>query len=425
MVVLIRFLLAQVATGTVACWLSAGIVFGFAALKPVLIAEGIYSDLCESDGAVSIGNDQRCRRTTCVEQDLRLNLFFVAASVATNVSSLLAGWALDRYGRRTCWVAACLFLIVGSLLMSGSFPFRGLDGYLIGNIFLASGGAFVFVPSFQLAHAFPKHSGTIVAMVTGAFDASTAVFLLYSLIYDATDGSFSIENFFLSYTIVPALILIAEFVYMPPHSYHTITELECKIAKAKDDSRDVHGSDEDIHVADDLSRVRCARADYRKATLDEIDNIAGDADQREGRMRTHQERQRISGVWGVLHGAPPRKQMLSLWFILILLLTALQMLRMNYFIATIRAQYLYMLGSEDLSASINRLFDIALPIGGIASPPVIGILLNSISMAVLFCLITVLIVAIGVFNCLPYLWSAYATVVMFVVFRSLYYSSIS
>ncbi|KAJ6012659.1 major facilitator superfamily domain-containing protein [Penicillium canescens] len=306
---------AQVATATVAWWLSAGIVFGFAALEPVLIREGVYSDLCESNETVLADYDQTGRGATCVEQDLRLNFFFIVASVTTNVSSLLAGWALDRYGRRACWVAACLSLIVGSLLMSGLFAFRGLDGYLLGNVFLALGGPFVFVSSFQLAHAFPKHSGAIVAMVTGAFDASAAVFLLYSLVYDATDGDFTIRKFFLGYTIVPALILTAEFIYMPPHSYHTITELVSKIDKAKDDSSDVHESDEDIHTAEELSRVRNACADYRKATIDEIENIAGDADQRKGRMRTHRERQKISGVWGALHGAPPRKQMLSFWFI--------------------------------------------------------------------------------------------------------------
>lgn len=127
---------------------------------------------------------------------------------------------------------------------------------------------------------------------------------------------------------------------MPPHSYHTIAELERKIDKAMDNSCDIHESDENIQVADKRSRVRSARADHRMATLNEIENIAGDADQREGRMKMHQERQRNSGVWGILHGASTSKQMLSFCFILILLLTALQMLRMNYFIATIRAQYL-------------------------------------------------------------------------------------
>lgn len=115
---------------------------------------------------------------SCAEQGLRLALFFVVASVTANVSSLLAGWALDRYGRRTCWVVACLSLIVGCMLMSGSFSFPGLDEYFAGNILLALGGTFVFVPNFQLAHAFPKQPGIIVATVTGAFDASAAIFLL-------------------------------------------------------------------------------------------------------------------------------------------------------------------------------------------------------------------------------------------------------
>jgi MFS family permease len=400
-------------------------VFGFAALKPVLIAEGIYSDLCASDNVILISDSQKRHGIACVEQDLRLNLFFVVASVAANISCLLAGWALDRYGRRACWLAGCFFLMVGCLFMSSSLTLPGIDGYFAGNIFLALGGTFVFVPSFQLAQAFPKYSGIIVAMVTGSFDASTAVFLLYSLVYDATDGNISIKKFFLSYIIVPVLILVAEFIYMPPHAYHTMTELEWKINKAKDNRWDIHESDEDITVADDLSRVRSARADDRMATLNEIENIAGDADHREGQMRKHQERQRNSGVWGVLHGAPGRKQMLSFWFILILFLTTLQMLRMNYFIATIRAQYSYILGSESRAEAINRIFDIALPVGGIASTPVIGVLLNSISVSMVFCLLTILIIALGVFNCLPYVWSAYTTVIIFVVFRPLYYSSIS
>lgn len=34
---------AQVVTAILACWLSSGIVFGFAALKPVLVAEGVIA----------------------------------------------------------------------------------------------------------------------------------------------------------------------------------------------------------------------------------------------------------------------------------------------------------------------------------------------------------------------------------------------
>jgi hypothetical protein len=55
--------------------------------------------------------------------------------------------------------------------------------------------------------------------------------------------------------------------------------------------------------------------------------------------------------------------MLSPWYILMLLLTVLQMLRMNFFIATVRTQYEFMLGSETLARRVNAFFDVALPVG--------------------------------------------------------------
>ena len=409
----------------VACWLSAGIVFGFAALKPVLISEGVYGDLCDFKTISHSGHNDGSHLIPCDKQDLALNLFFIVASVTANVSSLLAGSILDKYGRRACWVVACMALALGSLLMAASFAIAKLNGYLVANVLLSVGGTFIFVPSFQLANAFPKHSGIIVAMVTGAFDASAAVFLIYRLVYESTHGSFSLHTFFFSYAIVPTLIILAEFAYMPRHSYHTITELERKIDEAQDNNRDIHVSDQDVHDRRELARIQNARADRRRATLSQIENIAGDADQREERRRANAEQHTASGVWGVLHGLPARKQMLTPWFMLILLLTTLQMLRMNYFIATIRAQYRYMLGSEDVAATLNHFFDIALPVGGVASTPFIGMLLNNLSVPTIFVCLTVLIGGVGVLNCIPHLWAGYATVVGFVIFRPLYYSAIS
>lgn len=63
-----------------------------------------------------------------------------------------------------------------------------------------------------------------------------------------------------------------------------------------------------------------------------------------------------------MHGKSAKEQMLSPWFILITLVTVLQMLRMNFFIATIRSQYEYMLGSERAARTINSFFDAALPV---------------------------------------------------------------
>ncbi|KAI9170731.1 photosystem II D2 [Paramyrothecium foliicola] len=413
----------QVLTGIIACWLASGIVFGFAALKPVLIAEGVYQELCDVDDAI-FTTGKIDNRIPCAEQDLRLNLFFIVASITTNVSSLLAGTVLDRFGRRVCWVSACIFLLIGAALLGSSFAIVEFDGYLLGNFFIALGGTFIFVPSYQLTNAFPKYAGIIVALITGSFDASAAVYLLYRWVYEATDGRYSLEKFFFSYMIVPLLILVAEFAYMPAHSYHTLQELDVKIEKAHDVTRDIHDSDEDRDPAQ-VTKMRRVRADRRESKLDQLEELAGDDERREERIKVEEERQETSVVWGVLHGLPAHRQMMTPWFILILLLTVLQMLRMNYFIATIRAQYRHMLDSEEQAEAINAFFDIALPLGGVASTPLIGLLLDNISIPSVFGVLTIFIVAIGVLNCLPFVWAAYATVIAFVVFRPLYYSAIS
>ncbi|KAF4998902.1 hypothetical protein FGRMN_2833 [Fusarium graminum] len=413
----------QVATGVIACWFAAGIVFGFAALKPILIAEGIYSELCHHDGR-TVGKRPGFQ-VPCAEQDMRLNFLFISASISANVSSLLAGAALDRFGRRACWLISSLLLAIGSLLMGLSFSVPKFHGFLVGNVLLAFGGTFLFVSTFQLANAFPKYSGLIVALITGAFDASAAVFLFYRMAYDASGGKFTLAKFFFGYISIPVLILLAELLWMPAHSYHSLLQLEKKIENAQDRSRDVHASDDDIDDTSELSRVRGARADNRRHKLEKIEDLAGDSEERGERIKEEEDRQEASGVWGVLHGIPAHRQMMSPWFILILLLTILQMLRMNYFIASVRSQYRYILGSDKAAEHINAFFDVALPVGGIASTPFVGLLLNNLSVPTTWGVLTVFIIVIGVLNCLSHLWAGYLTVIAFVIFRPLYYSAIS
>ncbi|OTA58332.1 putative MFS transporter [Hypoxylon sp. EC38] len=416
---------AQVAFAIVACWFAAGIVYGFASLKPILIEEGVYEDLCSHDTKRSNASDGS-EKVPCDAQDMRLNLFFIVASITTNVSSLLAGWVLDQYGRRLCYVISGLFMIAGCLLMGLAFQIPEFDGYLVANILLSLGGTFVFVPSFQLANAFPRYSGLIVALVTGAFDGSAAIFLFYRLAWEASDRTFTPERFFFGYTVVGVLLVIGEFALMPAHAYHSTPALERKLEKAQDATRDLHDSDDELeNNPNELRRVRSERAQRRLLKVEQIEELVGNEEQRDDRIQLEEERQATSGIWGVLHGVPAHRQMLTWWFFLLLSLTVLQMLRMNYFIATIRAQYRYLLRSEKLAERINHFFDVALPVGGVFATPFIGILLNNLSVATASGVLTIFIVLIGVLNCLPEVWAGYATVVAFVFFRPLYYSAVS
>ena len=111
---------------------------------------------------------------------------FTIAAVATNVCALPVGTALDKYGPRICGITGSILLAIGALLFAfaAQLPF---DGYIPGYLFLALGGPFIFISSFQLSNTFPEHSGLILALLTGAFDSSSAIFLLYRLLYSASE----------------------------------------------------------------------------------------------------------------------------------------------------------------------------------------------------------------------------------------------
>ncbi|KAF2011000.1 MFS general substrate transporter [Aaosphaeria arxii CBS 175.79] len=409
--------IAQVIVTVLVCWFASGIVFGFAALKPILVKEGVFRELCtqeELDADVDV----------CYEQDLRLNFFFSLASTTANVSALPIGTMLDRYGPKACFLFGSACLALGSLLMSLAFQIPEFDGYTMGNFLIALGGTAVFLPAFQIANAFPKYSGTIVALVTGAFDASAAVFLFYRIAYEATDGHFTPRIFFLVYLLVPVALVIAQLTLLPSEAYKSLSQLEEKIARAEDPTRDVHDSDEEL-PGEEVWRVRKGRSIQRRKRLQKLDKLVGSPDTRKQKEEKEEQHHEASGVWGALHNKSAAEQMRTPWFILLTLLTVLQMMRMNYFISTIREQYDYMLDSGELGTRVNEFFDWALPLGGALSTPFLGALLDNVSTPIVLLIILIMTTIIGVVSCIPALWAGYINVILFVLLRPLYYSAMS
>ena len=245
----------------------------------------------------------------CFEQDLRLNFFFSLASTTANISALAVGTLLDRYGPKICFLIGSLSLTMGSLLMSLAFRIASFDGYTIGNFFLALGGTFIFLPSFQIANAFPKFGGSIVALVTGAFDASAAVFLFYRIAYEASDHTFKPETFFLIYLVVPVVIVIAQLTFLPTENYKTAPQLEMKIQKAENVMHDVHSSDDDLPDGEVWKR-RKARGARRREQLNKLDDLIGDQNTRKMREEKQEHMHEASGVWGALHNKSATEQML-------------------------------------------------------------------------------------------------------------------
>ncbi|RAK77084.1 putative MFS transporter Fmp42 [Aspergillus fijiensis CBS 313.89] len=435
--------IAQVCVAVVYCLLAAGIVFGFAAIKPVLIREGVYRDRCSQE---ELDNNS----DVCYGQELRLNLMFTIAAVATNVFALPVGTILDTYGPRVCGIIGSVSLILGSLLfgLSDQLPF---DGYMPGYLFLSLGGPFVFISSFHLSNTFPTRSGLILSTLTGAFDASSALFLIFRLINESTNGWLSSTRFFLLYLIVPIFIITAQLTIMPTTSYKTAGEL-VQEAHAHIAAEATDHVDNAIQDRNEGERQRNDRRLHRQNVVSQIQDLLSSptlqpqsyddisplerplspepmpihiATTESTTTPQSDKPHTAGGVWGALHGASALTQIRTPWFILITLFTILQMLRINYFVATIRQQYTYLLHSSDLAATLNSTFDILLPLGGLVSVPFIGTILDSArTPSVLLTLVTTATL-IGILGCIPTEGAGYGNIALFVLYRPFYYTAVS
>ena len=398
----------QVLIAVIYCLCSAGVVFGYAAIKPVLVQEGVYRHYC--DGTYSTSDSDELG--ICYGQEIRLNLMFTTAAVATNVCALPVGTLLDRFGPRISGLVGSVLLAIGSLLLAfaAQLPF---DTYIAGYLFLALGGPFIFISSFQLSNSFPQHSGLILALLTGAFDSSSAMFLFYRLTYSASEQTFTPQKFFLVYLVVPICIFVVQIMVMPANSYKTAGEL---INHAKSIDNDDFLNDED-----DV-RTRAERYEHRDSIVNETISLLGKDGLKQ--EREEEKKKQISGVWGALHGRSALQQIKTPWFVLIALFTVVQMTRINYFVATIRTQYESLLDAGT-AKTVNHFFDVALPVGGLLSIPVIGLILDNTSTTFCLAVLVSLATLIGILGVLPFVWAAYGNVVLFVLYRPLYYTAVS
>jgi len=86
------------------------------------------------------------------------------------------------------------------------------------------GGPFLFISSMQLSNAFPKNSGQVLSVLTGSFDASSCVFLLYRLTYQH-GWKVSPHVFFLAYLFWPVFSILVQLFFMPKDSYKSEFEV--------------------------------------------------------------------------------------------------------------------------------------------------------------------------------------------------------
>lgn len=334
---------------------------------------------------------------------------FTIAAVATNVFALPVGIILDRYGPRVCGIIGSILLAIGTILFASDqdLPF---DGFTPGYLFLALGGPFVFISSFQLSNCFPAHSGLILALLTGAFDSSSALFLIFRLIFEGTHGRVSTRELFSIYLIVPIFILVVQLTLMPSQSYKTVGEI---VKQAEDEVNAPHP--DEINGVEDLAARERRQSQHRirrDSVISEIHSLL-ETSTNNKRAQREDKKNKKSGVWGALHGYSAYEQIKTPWFWLITMFTVVQMTRINFFVATVRPQYKYMLHSDKKAETVNQIFDVLLPVGGVLSIPFIGSILDRTSTPFALASLVVTATLIGVLGAVPQMWAAIANICLF------------
>ncbi|CAX40033.1 uncharacterized mitochondrial protein, putative [Candida dubliniensis CD36] len=467
----------EITCAIVWCLLAAGPVFGFAAIKPIFISQHIYENKCDlsTTTTTTTSTTTSSNEAKCVEQDLSLNFLFTIACMVTNISALPVGSILDSYGPKITGIIGSILLMLGSLSLKFASNFDNnnyyhnyqlinfFDGYLIGYTLLALAGPFVFISCFQLANCFPQNSGLILALLTGAFDSSSALFLFYRLYYNNI-SSISINKFFSLYLIVPIFIFLCQIFIMPKDSYKTVGTL-AKIAETGIDEtgkplnnnlltledrerRNLDSAIIDVTeyyqptISETTSLLIMRRASTSASTPTPTPTSAPTTSRRESTasrisynsIKSHYEQEADSkliyssgGVFGILHGYSIIEQLNSGWFILMTLFTTIQMLRINYFVATIKSQELYLYnGNEELATIINHFFDLALPLGGLFSIPFIGLILDNLTTLTILYILTGLSLFIGIAGLISsWLPATYSGIIVLVIYRPFYYTAVS
>ena len=145
-----------------------------------------------------------------------VHVMFVTASFFNFLGPLLLGAVLDSYGPRVCSVISMLFISIGCFLFSVSnvpnFPM-----FIPALSMIAFGGPGVQSAIVHLCNLFPASKGTATAFITGSFQLSFIIFLLFDQLWHFYECDY--QFLFMVYGLVCLCNMVLSFLFWPDQPY--------------------------------------------------------------------------------------------------------------------------------------------------------------------------------------------------------------
>jgi len=201
------------------------IIYGYSALKPVLVQEGVFEELCDGGGnataasaaaAAAAAAAEEDGAVVCVPQSLQLDLMFTIGALSPLIGPL-NGAVLDRFGPRVTLSSGGVLLVLACVLFAFADD-QTFDVYIPAYLVMGVAGQMLVQTSMMLCSLVPKRAGLFMSMFNAAFDSSAFVFVVFQAIYTSTHGDIGVKQLFLGYMAVPVLLVLLVFFLAPPLS---------------------------------------------------------------------------------------------------------------------------------------------------------------------------------------------------------------
>ncbi|XP_063145157.1 equilibrative nucleobase transporter 1 isoform X2 [Candoia aspera] len=243
--------LATLISGLVECMCFAGVIFGWTSLVYVLKDLNYFGNLCESAANTTINQTSQ----GCTAQEEQFSLIFTIGSFMNNFMTFPTGYIFDHFGTAAARLLAISSYTLGTLLIAFSSAATAVMLYPALS-FISIGGILLILTNMQVGNLFGKHRSTIITLYNGAFDSSSAVFLIIKLLYEQ---GLSLGAMFFFMSACSAWHLVRTFFLMPryhipyplppgytyglscpgiSHSYRTYEEQHCPKITDVDEAQD-------------------------------------------------------------------------------------------------------------------------------------------------------------------------------------------
>ncbi|XP_075019840.1 equilibrative nucleobase transporter 1 isoform X2 [Calonectris borealis] len=200
--------LGTLLSGLLECGAFCGIIFGWASLVFVLKDLGYFEDLCQP---TAIPGPNQTLLTDCSRQDEQFSLVFTIGSFMNNFMTFPMGFIFDRFGTTVARLIAISLYAGGTLLVAFSTPELAVLLFPAMSM-LSVGGILLILTNMQVGNLFGKYRSIIITLYNGAFDSSSAIFLIIKVLYER---GLSLRAMFLFMAACSAWHLLRTLFLMP------------------------------------------------------------------------------------------------------------------------------------------------------------------------------------------------------------------